>query len=58
MPSPKLIRWFPDDFLHIRMLYRALHRDDMTRLMFVSDLALPYENRKVFIEYTEQARHQ
>ncbi|KAF2000857.1 FAD-binding domain-containing protein [Amniculicola lignicola CBS 123094] len=53
-PFNKYTRWFLDDFLHTRTLYRALHASgDVTRYI-VQDMALPYPNAEKFIDYTDK----
>jgi FAD/FMN-containing dehydrogenase len=54
VPFNRLTRWFLDDFLHTRMLYKALHASGESSRYVVQDLALPYENAETFIEYTTQ----
>lgn len=51
-PFNKFTRWFLDDFLHTRMLYKALHASGESSRYIVQDLALPYENAEAFIDYT------
>lgn len=53
-PFNKFTRWFLDDFLHTRMLYKALHASGESSRYVVQDLALPYENAEKFIDYTTQ----
>lgn len=48
-------RWFLDDFLHTRMLYRALHARTQSKRYVVQDLALPYATAEQFIDYTSDA---
>jgi Delta24-sterol reductase len=50
-PFNKYTRWFLDDFLHTRMLYRALHGSNQPFRYVVQDLAMPYESAPGFIEY-------
>jgi delta24-sterol reductase len=45
-------RWFLDDFLHTRMLYRALHASRQSMRYVVQDMALPYETASDFVKYT------
>ncbi|KAJ4305667.1 hypothetical protein N0V90_001198 [Kalmusia sp. IMI 367209] len=52
-PFNKYTRWFLDDFLHTRMLYRALHASGESRSYVVQDMALPYPNAEHFIKYTD-----
>jgi Delta24-sterol reductase len=52
VPFNRLTRWFLDDFLHTRMLYRALHASGESAKFFVQDLALPYDKAEQFIDYT------
>jgi delta24-sterol reductase len=52
MPFNRLTRWFLDDFLHTRMMYKALHASGYSRSYVVQDLAVPYPNAEKFIDYT------
>ncbi|KAK6209230.1 hypothetical protein LQW54_006442 [Pestalotiopsis sp. IQ-011] len=52
VPFSRFFRWFLDDFLHTRMLYRALHASGESAKFFVQDLALPYETAEEFVDYT------
>lgn len=52
VPFNRFTRWFLDDFLHTRMLYRALHGSGESARFVVQDLALPYTNAEAFIDYT------
>ncbi|OAX84596.1 hypothetical protein ACJ72_01023 [Emergomyces africanus] len=54
-PFNKLTRWFLDDFLHTRMLYRALHASSESSRYIVQDLALPYSTAEAFIDYTSES---
>ncbi|KAL8783191.1 MAG: hypothetical protein Q9213_004820 [Squamulea squamosa] len=51
-PFNHYTRWFLDDFLHTRMLYRALHASGQSRNYIVQDLALPFSTAEKFIDYT------
>jgi FAD/FMN-containing dehydrogenase len=53
-PFNRYTRWFLDDFLHTRMLYRALHASGESSRYFVQDMALPYPNAEKFIDYTAE----
>jgi Delta24-sterol reductase len=53
-PFNRLTRWFLDDFLHTRMLYRALHASKNVIGYVVQDLALPYETAPKFVEFTNK----
>jgi delta24-sterol reductase len=53
-PFNRLTRWFLDDFLHTRMLYRALHASKNVIGYVVQDLALPYETAPQFIAFTNK----
>ena len=55
VPFNKFTRWFLDDFLHTRMLYKALHVSGQSRSYMVQDLALPYSTVEKFIDYTVEA---
>jgi FAD/FMN-containing dehydrogenase len=54
VPNNKWTRWFLDDFLHTRMLYRALHASGSARQYLVQDLALPDDTVEEFVEYIER----
>lgn len=51
-PFNQFTRWFLDDFLHTRMLYKALHASEQSRNYVVQDLALPFSTVEKFIDYT------
>jgi FAD/FMN-containing dehydrogenase len=53
-PFNRLTRWFLDDFLHTRMLYRALHGSGESARMIVQDLAMPFATTEKFVDYTAQ----
>lgn len=53
-PFNRLTRWFLDDFLHTRMLYRALHASKQSMRYVVQDLALPYDTASQFVDYTDK----
>ncbi|KAI0407201.1 hypothetical protein F4802DRAFT_554516 [Xylaria palmicola] len=52
VPFTRFFRWFLDDFLHTRMLYRALHASGESARFFVQDLGIPYDTAEEFIHYT------
>jgi Delta24-sterol reductase len=52
VPFTRFFRWFLDDFLHTRMLYRALHGSGESARFVVQDLGLPYSNAEAFVNYT------
>ncbi|XWX01930.1 hypothetical protein V2A60_009962 [Cordyceps javanica] len=52
VPFNKWTRWFLDDFVHTRMMYRALHASGESARFVVQDLSLPYPNAEAFIDYT------
>lgn len=51
-PFNSFTRWWLDDFLHTRMLYKALHASGQSRNYMVQDLALPFSTVGKFIDYT------
>lgn len=53
-PFSRATRWFLDDFLHTRMLYKALHASGESSRFVVQDLALPYSNAEAFIDHTSE----
>ncbi|KAG5982378.1 hypothetical protein E4U55_002008 [Claviceps digitariae] len=52
LPFNRFTRWLLDDFMHTRMLYRALHASGESARFVVQDLALPYAKAEQFIDYT------
>jgi Delta24-sterol reductase len=54
VPFNRLTRWFLDDLLHTRMLYRALHGSGESARFIVQDLALPYRTVEQFIDYAAE----
>jgi len=53
VPFNRLTRWFLNDFMHTRMLYRALHSSGTHSFEhIVQDLSLPYPTASKFIEHT------
>ncbi|KAK7931420.1 24-dehydrocholesterol reductase [Apiospora marii] len=55
VPFTRFFRWFLDDFLHTRMLYRALHASGESAKFFVQDLALPYDTAEAFVDYVDDS---
>lgn len=53
-PFNHFTRWFLDDFMHTRMLYRALHASRQSVSYVIQDLALPYDTAVDFIDYTDK----
>ncbi|KAI1387435.1 FAD-binding domain-containing protein [Hypoxylon trugodes] len=51
VPFTRFFRWFLDDFLHTRMLYRALHGSGESGRFVVQDIGLPYESAEPFVDY-------
>ncbi|KAI1805290.1 hypothetical protein F4811DRAFT_515761 [Daldinia bambusicola] len=51
VPFTRFFRWFLDDFLHTRMLYRALHGSGESARFIVQDVGMPYESAEPFINY-------
>lgn len=54
VPFNKYTRWFLDDFVHTRMLYRAMHGSGQEFGNIVQDLSLPYSTVEKFIDYTAE----
>ncbi|KAK6537833.1 hypothetical protein TWF694_010735 [Orbilia ellipsospora] len=50
-PFNSFTRWWLDDFLHTRMMYKALHASGQSKRYIVQDLAVPYENVEEFVAY-------
>ncbi|KAI1327370.1 hypothetical protein F5Y16DRAFT_371771 [Xylariaceae sp. FL0255] len=55
VPFTRFFRWVLDDFLHTRMLYRALHASGESARFFVQDLGIPYSTAEEFIKYTTKS---
>jgi delta24-sterol reductase len=53
-PFNRFTRWFLDDFMHTRMLYRALHASKNVISYVVQDCAVPYKTAEQFVEYTDE----
>ncbi|KAF3903758.1 hypothetical protein ABW20_dc0101574 [Dactylellina cionopaga] len=51
-PFNTFTRWWLDDFLHTRMMYKALHASGQSKRYIVQDLAVPYEQVEEFVKYT------
>lgn len=54
VPFTRATRWFLNDFMHTRMLYRALHGSKASFGYMVQDLSLPYPHAAEFIDYTAE----
>lgn len=54
VPFSKLTRWFLNDFLHTRMMYRALHGSGESARFVVQDLAMPFATTEQFVDYTSR----
>lgn len=52
VPFNRFTRWFLDDFLHTRMMYRALHGSGESARFVVQDIAMPFETSEEFVDYT------
>ncbi|KAK4134882.1 FAD-binding domain-containing protein [Trichocladium antarcticum] len=52
VPFTRFFRWFLDDFLHTRMMYRALHGAGESARFVVQDIAMPFETTAPFVDYT------
>ncbi|KEY70779.1 hypothetical protein S7711_03274 [Stachybotrys chartarum IBT 7711] len=52
VPFTRFFRWLLDDFMHTRMMYRALHGSGESARFVVQDLGLPYKTAEQFIDYT------
>ncbi|KAG8169827.1 hypothetical protein KVR01_000572 [Diaporthe batatas] len=54
VPFNRLTRWFLDDFMHTRMLYRALHGSGESARFVVQDIAVPFATAPDLVDYTER----
>ncbi|XDG05771.1 hypothetical protein ABKA04_005386 [Annulohypoxylon sp. FPYF3050] len=54
VPFNRFFRWFLDDFLHTRMLYRALHGSGESGRFVVQDVGMPYEAAEPFVDYVSE----
>ncbi len=54
VPFTRLTRWFLDDFLHTRMMYRALHGSGESARFIVQDVAMPMATAEEFVDYTAE----
>ncbi|KIW35276.1 uncharacterized protein PV07_01980 [Cladophialophora immunda] len=54
IPFNRYTRWFVNDFMHTRMMYRVLHAGEMSFGFMIQDLSLPYGTAEEFIEYTSE----
>lgn len=54
VPFTRLTRWFLDDFLHTRMMYRALHGSGESARFIVQDVAMPMATTEKFVDYTAE----
>lgn len=55
LPFNRITRWFLDDFLRTRMMYKALHASGYSHQFVIQDLALPYSTAEQFVDYTNEA---
>ncbi|PHH54959.1 Delta(24)-sterol reductase [Ceratocystis fimbriata CBS 114723] len=55
VPFNRFTRWLLNDFLHTRMLYRALHGSGESARFIVQDMGLPYSRAEEFINYTAES---
>lgn len=53
-PFNHFTRWFLDDFMHTRMLYRALHASRQAVSYVIQDVALPYETAADLMDYADK----
>ncbi|KAI1402709.1 FAD-binding domain-containing protein [Hypoxylon fuscum] len=51
VPFTRFFRWLLDDFLHTRMLYRALHGSGESARFVVQDVGVPYASVEPFVDY-------
>ncbi|KAK0629094.1 hypothetical protein B0T17DRAFT_524628 [Bombardia bombarda] len=52
VPFTRFTRWFLDDFLHTRMMYRALHGSGESARLIVQDIAMPFETSEALVDHT------
>ncbi|KAK0121633.1 hypothetical protein ONS95_009921 [Cadophora gregata] len=53
-PFNRFTRWLLNDFMHTRMLYRALHGSNLHRKNIIQDLSLPYSTAGNFIDFATE----
>ncbi|KAK1755711.1 alpha/beta hydrolase fold-domain-containing protein [Echria macrotheca] len=54
VPFTRATRWFLDDFLHTRMMYRALHGSGESARFVVQDIAMPFSTAEDLVKYTSK----
>lgn len=54
VPFNRFTRWFLDDFMHTRMLYRALHGSGESARFIVQDVAMPFGTTEELVDYTSE----
>lgn len=54
VPFNAATRWFLDDFIHTRMLYRALHGSGESARFIVQDVVMPFATTEKLVDYTAQ----
>lgn len=52
VPFNRFTRWLLDDFVHTRMLYRALHGSGESARFVVQDVAVPFATAERLVDYT------
>ncbi|KAH0840933.1 FAD binding domain-containing protein [Fonsecaea pedrosoi] len=55
IPFNRYTRWFVNDFMHTRMMYRILHASHMSSSFMIQDLSLPYDTVEEFIDDTSKS---
>ena len=51
-PFNHFTRWWLDNFLHTRMLYKAFLASEQSQNYIVQDLALPFSTAEIFVNYS------
>jgi delta24-sterol reductase len=55
IPFNRITRWILDDYMHTRVLYRALHQSGLSSQYTIQDVAIPDNQANTFMAYLESA---
>ena len=53
-PFNRITRWVLDDFMHTRIMYRALHQSGHSKRYIIQDVAIPYPAAQEFVDYLDK----